>query len=115
MLVKQLECVGRNAEHEIAMERGDHLESTCLGYADRLLARRLIVGAKLDQLSAESSHRGILFGRVAQRNIDAHENIGARRGEGETLAVVAARRRYQTATSAAPLHLVDIGEARRAP
>ena len=75
------------------MEGGHGDEAAFGGDPHRLLARRLEVVAVLDELGAERAHRRVLLGRIAARHEDAHREPGARAGEGEALAVVAARRR----------------------
>ncbi len=108
---QQLERVGRNAEHEVAMKGGHGDEAAFGGDPHRFLARRLEVVAVLDELGAERAHRRVLLARIAARNIDAHREPGARAGEGEALAVVAARRRDDAfGVRVAPLQRVDEGQ-----
>src|SRR5438876_28272 len=63
----------------------------------------------LDQLGAESPHRGVLLGRIAERHHHRAGNAGAAAREGQRLAVVAVRRHqrvYARLRRAMALHRV---------
>src|SRR3989304_3471908 len=71
------------------------------------LARLVEVPAVLDQLGAECPHRGVLLGAVAARHEDHAARPGARAGEREALAVVAARRAAPAANPGPRLERVE--------
>ncbi len=92
MIAHELERVGRDAEREIAVEGRHKVQPPLLGEPHRLLARGLEVGPMLDELSAERPHGGVLLPRIAVRHDDRDGEAEAPPGEGEALAVIAARR-----------------------
>ncbi len=109
---KQLQRIGRDAAHEIAVERRYHFEAFGRGIARRLFAGGLKVRAVLDETRAVGAHRRVLLNRIADRREDDWLDAGARGREGEALAVVAARGGDERAgLRRAPLELIDVGKA----
>ena len=112
MIAQQLERVGRDAEREIAVEGRHGVQPARLCEPHGLLARILEILAVFDQLRAERAHRGVLLARIAVRDDNRHREAGAPSGEGEALAVIAARRRDQAFRLRRAAHeRVYIGEA----
>ena len=110
-LAQELERIGRDAEREIAMEGRNRMQAARFREPHRFLARGLKVMPELDELGAERAHGGVLLARIALRREDRHLQAGAPPGEGEALAVIAARRRDEAPRlRLAPHERVDISE-----
>ena len=94
------------------MERRNRVQTARAREPHRLLARGLKVAPEFDQFGAERAHGGVLLARIALRREDRHLKAGAPPGEGETLAMIAARRRNEPARRRLALdQRVDISEA----
>ena len=89
---EELERVGGDAGDELGLERADEAQSLGLRERRRVLARLVEVAAVHDEIRAERLHRRVLVARVALRHDDRAAHAMPARGEGEALAVVAARR-----------------------
>ena len=109
---EELDPVGRDATHQIIVERRHHVQAVRLRERNRVLACGLKVGAMLDQLDAERAHRRVLLERVAVRHDDGcREPMQACR-EADRLTMVAARRADHTTTVRLALsQRVEINEA----
>ena len=82
------------------------------GEPHRLLARGLEVLPVLDELRSERPHGGVLLPRIAVRHDDRDREAETPPGEGEALAVIAARRRDEALGRRLAAHeRVDIGQA----
>lgn len=58
--------------------------------AARLVLRLVEIVSELHEFRAERCDRRVLIGRVTARHVDGRPQAGARRGEGDRLAVIAA-------------------------
>src|SRR4051812_32343789 len=94
------------------MKRRHEFEAGGGGAAIRLFASGLKVLTMLDEFGAQRLHGAILLDRIAARHQDRHGHAVTARGEGQALAMIAARRRDQSrgAGALAP-HPVDIDQS----
>ena len=66
---EQLGPVAGDAEHDVGVERRDHVQAVARADARGFLARFLEIVAVLDQLHAERAHGGVLLHAVAMRHV----------------------------------------------
>ncbi len=79
------------------MEGRPHLQPALLGQVPCMAIGLVEVAAVLHQLRPEGAHGGVLLHRIALRHHHGDGQAGAARGEGQALAVIAARRRDDAA------------------
>src|SRR6266542_3766497 len=78
---EQLVGVGRDADDEIAVERGPELEPARLRKLDRARLGLVEIPAVLDQLGPERAHGGVLLGGIAARHHDRDRHVRLRAGK----------------------------------
>ena len=110
--LEHLQRVGGHALDQVGVEGGHEVIAALVGEFCRMRPALVEVGAGHDQLGAEGLHGSVLLARVAARHEDRARNAGARRGQRDRLAMVAARR-GDDAIELRPLRLrrVEIDDA----
>jgi hypothetical protein len=109
--LEQLQRIGRNALHEVAMERRNVVQISFGCDARARDASLVEVLSELDDGRAEGAHGGVLIRRIAMRDVDRRRNPVTGGGKRDRLSVIAACCRDDVNALARPLQRVHVDDA----